>query len=264
MASGALYAKWQPEVALVTGAGSGIGRQLALNLAADGIAIAGIDLRSEGLQTLEKELQARGSKVAWEIADVTDVAALQRAVGSLTGRLGPVDLLIASAGLGFETAARTLDLEAFNAILRVNLNGVGNSIAAVLPDMLERRRGHLVALSSLASYRGLPLMSAYCASKAGVNALMESLRVELASSGILTTTVCPGWIRTPMTVSLKMRVPMLEVEDAAARIMKAIRRRSRFVAFPRGTRWTLALIGYLPRGLGDWMVARMFRSALTR
>src|SRR5262249_52452228 len=134
----------------------------------------------------------------------------------------------------------------------------------VLPGMLERRRGHLVALSSLASYRGLPKMAAYCASKAGVNALMESLRVELAPSGIITTIVCPGWIRTAMTEKIKMKVPMLEVAEPAARIAAAIRRRRKFVAFPRGARWTLALIRSLPRSLGDWMLARMFRLPKTR
>src|SRR5262249_51890473 len=156
-------------------------------------------------------LQGRGSKVACAVADVTDPAALQQAVSALAARLGPVDLLIASAGLGYETAALTPAPEAFNAIIQVNLIGVANSIAAVLPTRVSLRRGHIVALSSLASYRGLPSMSAYCASKAGVNALVESLRVEVRRHGIFTTLVCPGWIRTPMTQSTRLKVPMLEL-----------------------------------------------------
>src|SRR5262245_36971038 len=136
MAGGQVYARWQPQVALVTGAASGLGRQLALMLAADGIAIAGIDLNEQGLQALERELQGRGSKVACAVADVTDPAALQQAVSALAARLGPVDLLIASAGLGYETAALTPAPEAFNAIIQVNLIGVANSIAAVLPTMV--------------------------------------------------------------------------------------------------------------------------------
>jgi short-subunit dehydrogenase len=142
----------------------------------------------------------------------------------------------------------------------VNLIGVANSVAAVLPGMLARRRGHLVALSSLASYRGLPFMAGYCASKTGVNALFDSLRVELKPHGIATTTVCPGWIRTAMTADLKIPVPkMLDVTDAARRILAAVERRQPFFAFPADMRRQVRLLRWLPLGLSDWLVTRLLR-----
>ena len=149
---------------------------------------------------------------------MTDAVALQKAVQALEARLGPVDLLVANAGVGTETSALHFDAAAFANIIQVNLIGVANSAAAVLPGMLARGRGHLVAISSMASYRGLPSLAGYCASKAGVNALMEALRVQVRPRGIWTTTVCPGWIRTPMTgaTAQAARSPgMLEVDDAA-------------------------------------------------
>jgi short-subunit dehydrogenase len=149
-------------------------------------------------------------------------------------------------------------------VVNVNLIGVANSVAAVLPGMLRRGQGHLAAISSLASFRGLPTMAAYCASKAGVNALMESLRVELEPRGIVTTTICPGWVRTPMTAHLPVpRSHMLEVSDAAERILKALRKRRRFVAFPAGEVRRLRFLRWLPPGISDWIVGRMMRP-LTR
>ena len=252
---------WSPEVALITGAGSGLGRQLALDLASDGVAIAALDINAQGLQALEQELLAKNQRIACEAADVTDAQALQKAVHALEARLGPVDLLIASAGIGTETSALSFDAAVFASLIQVNLLGVANSVAAVLPGMLARGRGHLVAISSLASYRGLPALAGYCASKSGVNALMESLRVEVRSRGIFVTTVCPGWVRTPMTAQLKLKVSgMLEVDDAARRILRVIRKRRAFAAFPGRTRFTVALMRWLPAGLSDWMLRRMTRA----
>jgi short-subunit dehydrogenase len=123
--------------------------------------------------------------------------------------------------------------------------------------MRERRSGHLVAISSLASYRGIPLMAGYCASKAGVNALLDALRVELQPLGIACTIVCPGWIRTPLTESVKApTLKMMEVRDAVRRIVGAIRARKAFVAFPPGDTWQVRLLRYLPRSLSDWMLRR--------
>jgi short-subunit dehydrogenase len=252
---------WSPEVALITGAGSGLGRQLALDLASEGVAIAAVDIHAQGLQALEQELLAKNQRIACEAADVTDVQALQKAVRALEERLGPVDLLIASAGIGMETSALSFDAAVFASLIQVNLVGVANSAAAVLPGMLARGRGHLVAISSLASYRGLPALAGYCASKSGVNALMESLRVEVRSRGIFVTTVCPGWVRTPMTAQLKLKVSgMLEVDDAARRILRVIRKRHAFAAFPGRTRFVVALMRWLPAGLSDRMLRRMARA----
>ena len=110
---------------------------------------------------------------------MTDPSAVRDAVRQLESQTGPTDLLIASAGVGQETSADAFSAEVFSHVIQVNLIGVSNSIAAVLPGMRERRRGHLAALSSLASYRGLPRMAGYSASKAGVNALMDSLRSRI-------------------------------------------------------------------------------------
>ena len=105
------------------------------------------------------------------------------AAAQLEAQLGPTDLLVASAGVGRETSALDFDADVFAETVRINLIGVSNSIAAVLPGMCERRRGHLAALSSLASYRGIPRMAAYCASKAGVNAVDGRLARRIADSG---------------------------------------------------------------------------------
>lgn len=243
---------------LITGAGSGLGRQLALTLSAEGAAIAAVDIQAEALEKLSAEMQSR--PMAWAAADVTDRNALRGAVLDLENQLGPIDLLIASAGIGLETTAYAFRAEELEAQVRVNLVGVANAFEAVLPGMLKRRRGHLAAISSLASYRGLPRMAGYCASKAGLNALLDAFRIELEPCGIHVTTICPGWVRTPMTAAI--RVPasqLMEVEAAAREIAEAIRRRRRFHAFPGSAARRLQLLRWLPTAVADWLTVRAMR-----
>lgn len=246
------------QVILITGAASGIGRQLARTLAAQGASIAAVDIQAEALSQLVAELP--GKAHAGGTADVTDRTVLGAAVDQLRRRLGPVDRLIACAGIGLETSALTFRAEDVESLVRVNLVGVANSIAAVLPQMLGRRRGHLTAVSSLASFRGLPHMAGYCASKAGLNALMDSLRVELKPQGIMVTTICPGWVRTPMTMQIEAPMPaLMEVEDAAGPILKAIRKGWAFYAFPRSSTFRVRLLRGLPAAASDWLVRQMLR-----
>jgi short-subunit dehydrogenase len=237
---------------------------LAAALAREGAGIAAVDRLADGLTGLQSELTGAGSRIACAVADVTDFPALREAANKLAGQLGPVDLLIANAGVGLETSALCLNAEDMATVINVNLIGVSNSIAAVLPGMLERKRGHIVAISSVASFRGVPRMLGYCASKAGVNALMEGLRVEVQPYGVDVTTICPGWIRTPMTANIKGPMPhLMEVATAARQILGAIRRRQRFFAFPRALAWRLRLLRWLPPSISDCVIASMIRKLET-
>jgi NAD(P)-dependent dehydrogenase (short-subunit alcohol dehydrogenase family) len=243
-------------VVLITGAGSGIGRQMALTLAAEGAAVGALDVNPDGLESLAAEL--KGKPVGTAVADVTDRDSLYPAVHGLERCVGPTDVLIANAGIGTETGADPYNAEGIEAQVRVNLIGVSNSIGAVLPGMIERRHGHLVAISSLASYRGLPKMAGYCASKAGVSALMESLRVELSPLGVAVTTVCPGWIRTPLTENIGVPHPyLMDPQEAVRRILGAVRQRRAFLAFPGPPVRRLRLLRVLPAGASDWLVRKM-------
>jgi NAD(P)-dependent dehydrogenase (short-subunit alcohol dehydrogenase family) len=246
---------FRDRVVLITGAGSGIGGELARRLAAEGARIAALDRNPEGLAALVAALP--GLPVATAVADVTDLAAMRQAVAALETQLGPTDLLIACAGIGRKTSTEDFSAEEFDAHIRINLIGMVNSVDPVIAGMRQRRSGHLVAISSVASYRGLPLMGGYCASKAGVNALFDSLRAELRPLGIDVTTVCPAWIRTPMTKGL--RVPagdLMTLERACDIILDAIRRKKAFVAFPRRMVWRIMLLRCLPRSWGDWLIRR--------
>jgi NAD(P)-dependent dehydrogenase (short-subunit alcohol dehydrogenase family) len=251
------------QVVLVTGSGSGLGRQLAKDLAAQGAAIAAIDLIAEPLRKLADELP--GSRLAYALADVRDRAALRNAACQLARQLGPIDILIANAGIGIETSALAFRAADIEAQIQVNLIGVANSVEAVLPEMLERKQGHLVAISSLASYRGLPKMLGYCASKAGVNGLMDGLRAELKPHGIVVTTICPGWIRTPLTQNIQVPQPhIMELPYAAARIVAAIRARRAFLAFPALAAWQIRLLKWLPCRTSDWLMSRMLQYLLRK
>ena len=136
---------------------------------------------------------------------------------------------------------------------RVNVFGVVYAIEAVLPAMLQRRSGHLAAVSSLAAYKGLPGESAYCASKAAVNSYLEGLRIQLRGRGVAVTTICPGFIKTPMTAVNSFKMPwLLEADEAARRIARALAHRRKVYNFP----WQTALMMKLTRWLPDWVIAR--------
>src|SRR5215204_2500593 len=243
---------WKGKVALVTGASSGIGRALALELGRRGARLGLTARRAEELLRLAEEVERAGGEALALPADVRDPEALKGVAESVRQRWGKVDVLVANAGMSSTTAATRLNAGEVGDVITVNVIGVVNSVAAVLPAMIERGSGHLVAISSLASYRGMPKSGAYSASKAAVSTFFESLRVDLRRSHIDVTTIHPGFIRTPLTAGRKKKLPfLLEPEDAACRIIRAVERRARTYAFP----WQLAslvrVIRHIPGAVYD-------------
>src|SRR5262249_49387639 len=153
-------------------------------------------------------------------ADVGQRQELHQALASVRQQLGPVDLLVANAGVGAPTLVEPFNGDQQETMIRVNLLGVIYTIEAVLPEMLQRGKGHVAAVSSLAAYKGMPGEGAYCCSKAAVNSYMDALRVQLRRRpGIYVTTICPGFISTPMTAHNQFKMPfLLTAEQAAQRI----------------------------------------------
>jgi NAD(P)-dependent dehydrogenase (short-subunit alcohol dehydrogenase family) len=251
---------FQDKVVLITGAASGIGRELAKQLSALGARIGGLDIQADPLGTLGTELAGRPYTSA--VSDVTDLPALTAAAQTLERTLGPTDMLIAAAGIGRETLATQDHAADIDRIIRINLIGLSNSFSAVLPGMITRKRGQLVALSSLASFSGIPRMAGYCASKAGVNALCDAYRVELREHGIAVTTLCPGFIRTPMTDHLD--IPKLELTPAVRRMIAAIAARKTYAAFPAGVTFQVRLLRYLSTWLRDWLATRYPRRGVLK
>jgi short-subunit dehydrogenase len=245
-------------VAIVTGASSGIGRALALRLAAEGHRVGLIARRRDELEEAAGAISAAGGRAVAAPADVGDRGALHAAVAEVEGRLGPADVMVANAGFGAPTRLDPLNTGDVETTFRVNVLGVVYSVEAVLPGMLRRGRGHLVAVSSLAAFKGLPGESAYCASKAAVNAYMEGLRIALRGRGVAVTTICPGFVRTPMAPMDAAATPFIMSADAAARrIARAIaRRRSGVVRFP----WPMAALMALIARMPDALVARLIRA----
>ena len=242
-------------ITLITGASSGLGAALAPLMAADGDTVILTARRRENLEEVAESIRKRGGVAVPVALDVDDPAAVAAVLAELARTHGPVDTLVANAGIGGETNAvgwRTADLQR---IFQTNLMGVSHCIEAVLPAMIERKRGHLVAVASLAGYGGLPGSGAYAASKAAVISLMASLRIELRHHNVAVTTLCPGFVKTPMTDKNAHSMPFLMELDVAARLMhRAIRRQRRHYAFP----WqlaTFARIGrLLPHRTYDWML----------
>jgi short-subunit dehydrogenase len=245
------------QVAIVTGASSGIGHALARVLAAEGCKVGLVARRHDQLAELAAAITSVGGTAAFAAADVSDRAQAVQAIREVAGRLGPVDLLIANAGVGAPTLLEPLNIGDVEKMFRVNTLGVVYSLEAVLPEMLQRRRGHVAAVSSLAAYKGLPGEWGYSASKAAVNNMLEGLRVQLRGHGIAVTTICPGFIRTPMTDVNQFKMAwLLEADEAARRIVRALRRRRKVYNFP----WQMSLLMKLSRWAPDWLMARMMAS----
>lgn len=241
---------------MITGASSGIGRGLAKELAARGGSVGLVARRADTLKELQSEIESAGGRASAVAGDVRDAESMKAAVNRITQHLGPIDVLIANAGIGTSTDGSLVSGEEVANVISVNVIGAANSVSAVLPRMMERKHGQLVVISSLAAYRGLPKSAAYCASKAAVSALFESLRLDLAPKGIDVTIIHPGFIKTPLTAGRDAQMPFLmELDDAVKKIVTAIERRKKSYAFP----WQLATIVRAGMIMPIWMYDRISR-----
>ena len=243
-------------VAVITGASSGIGWAVAKELASKGCMLGLVARRADRLQALADEIRAAGGKAAFAAADVGDRQQTLAAFRAIREQLGPIDLLFANAGVGLPTPLEPLNIPQVELMFRVNTLGVVYAIEAVLPEMLQRSRGHLAAVSSLAAYKGLPGESAYCASKAAVNVYMEGLRIQLRSHGIYVTTVCPGFVDTPMTQVNEFKMPWLWSADKSARkIVRALEKRKKVYNFPWQTTLMMKFTNWLPDRMVSYFVS---------
>jgi short-subunit dehydrogenase len=241
------------QVAIITGASSGIGWSLAKQLASQGCKVGLVARRRDNLAALAGEIEKAGGVAAFACADVADRAQVGEAIRETAGKLGPVDLLVANAGVGAPTTLSPMNVADVEKMFRVNVFGTVYAIEAVLPGMLERKKGHLAAVSSMAAYKGLPGESGYTASKAAVNNFMEGLRIQVRDKGIHITTICPGFIKTPMTEHNDFHMPwLLEADEAARRIIKALARKQKVYNFP----WQMGILMRITRWLPDWVIAR--------
>lgn len=233
---------------LLTGASSGIGAQLARELASQGHDLALASRRTESLQALANELQSRhGRKVVVLPLDVTDYAACADVVGLAANALGGLDGVIANAGIALAGKAGGGHFERIRLTLETNLLGAIACLEAAAVLFRQQGHGHLVGIASVAGKRGLPRSLGYSASKAGLIAYMESLAAEFHGKPIDTTLLLPGFIDTPLNEDMAKRPFLISVERGAQLIAKHIDRRSRSAYVP-GWPWALLgrLLPYLP------------------
>ena len=214
-------------VAWVVGASSGIGAAVARELVSRGARVA-ISARREG-----QLADVSGGRMLVVPADVTDAASMAAAAARVRGELGPIDLVILSAGYWKQMRATDWDTDSFNRHVQVNLVGMSNGISAVLPEMLARQSGVIAGVASVAGYRGLAGAEAYGATKAGQINLLEALRIRVAGTGVHVTTVCPGFVRTEMTAGNDFPMPFIVEADAAGRaICDGLERERTEIVFP--------------------------------
>lgn len=191
------------KTAVVTGGGSGIGRAIAQRLGADGYRVATLDL------------SASADDFSFT-ADVTDRAQVDAALDQIREKLGPVAILVNSAGLDGFKQFTDISFEEWQRVIDVNLHGVFHTVQAVLPDMIEAGWGRIVNISSSSTHSGVPFMSHYVSAKSAVNGLTKSLALEYGQFGITVNAVPPGFIDTPMLRGAESRGLLGDINDTIA------------------------------------------------
>jgi NAD(P)-dependent dehydrogenase (short-subunit alcohol dehydrogenase family) len=225
------------KVVWITGASTGIGREIALQLASQGVTVAASARSADKLVSL-------GPNIRPYPLDVTDRQAVLATIEMIEGDLGPVDLAVMAAGTYSPLDVEKFDTKLFEAAMTTNYLGVVNCLSGLLPRMFRRRRGHVAWIASVAGFVGLPKAAAYGPSKAALINLAESLKVDLERRGVTVSVVNPGFVETPLTAQNDFTMPFLMQAPEAARLTIEGLKRGRFeISYP----WKFVLIMKLAR-----------------
>jgi NAD(P)-dependent dehydrogenase (short-subunit alcohol dehydrogenase family) len=247
----ALYrANAKDGVAWVTGASSGIGRQLSLDLAGLGYTVAATARSEDKLARLAAESAGSPGRIIPFTGDVTDQAAMERVVRAIELEAGPIALAILNAGAYFAARGDQLDPGSFVKTYAVNVLGVVNGLAPVIGRMKLRGRGHVAIIGSISGYGGLPMAAAYGASKAALTHMAASLKFDLDPLNIRIQIINPGFVETPLTEKNKYPMPkIMQTDRAAHRIMTGLESGGFEVNFPRSVSRVFKLLNLLPYSL---------------
>jgi NAD(P)-dependent dehydrogenase (short-subunit alcohol dehydrogenase family) len=245
-------------VAWVTGAGSGIGRELARRLAQQGWLVAASARTARDLDSLVDEVPERIT--AFQL-DVTDEAACAAAAAHIETTLGPIDLAILNAGSYFPTTAEDFSISNFRRTVDVNLMGEVNCMGPLAPAMIARRRGHIVLMASLTGYVGLPTAASYGATKAALISMAQAFKPDFERFGVTISVITPGFVKTPATDKNDFPMPFLISADAAVdHILKGIAANKFEISFP----WQMSLLIRFLASLPNWAKFTITRRMLPR
>ena len=239
-----MTAPWK--TAWITGASTGIGRELAVQLATDGVRVA---VSARSAEKLDELARAHANIRAFPL-DVTVRSDVRAVHGRIVEASGPIDLAVLNAGVWHPMPASQFDADRVAQSMNVNYLGIANALEPLIPAMMATGRGHLALVASVAGYRGLPKAAAYAPSKAAVISLAEVLQLELRRHGIVVSLVNPGFVETPMTTVNDFPMPyIIKPDDAAARILKGLARGKYEIAFPWQLVAMLKLLRLMPNAL---------------
>jgi NADP-dependent 3-hydroxy acid dehydrogenase YdfG len=242
-------------IAWVTGASSGIGREVAAQLAAAGWTVA-ISARRQA--DLEPLAATQPGKMIVATLDITDAAAVTAAVAAIEARAGrPIVRAILNAGTYLRDTGTDFDVARFKTQVDVNLIGTANCLAAILPGMLAAKRGQIGLVGSLAGLAGLPGAVTYSTTKAGLMAMAQSLNFDCRKAGVGMSLIAPGFVKTPLTDKNTHPMPyLMEVTDAGRAILRGLDANKFLIAFPGPLAWPLRFLRLLPAPIYFALVAR--------
>jgi len=242
------------KVILITGASTGLGKELAIQLSDIKCSLVLLARRSELLDDLKTQLKPGKAKIKTYKCDVTDPEEASKVLTKVIDESGKIDIAILNAGVGSKSNAKDYKYENAKNTFDVNVLGIVNCVENLLPDFIERKDGMIVGVSSLADSLGWQGSGFYCASKAAATILLENLRIELKPFNVKVITVKPGFVETPMTAKNKFPMPFLmSVEKAVKIIIKGMKKEKRIIQFPLPTVLISKFMRIVPKHLFEYI-----------